>query len=210
MQQEQLALGRKKRACNKTTRQEAPSKSLLQILRLLHQRLDQPVELLSPLNRHNMRLVLEKGLGHTPLLTTQLLQQRLAVRESDHAILHTMHDQDPLPADLIRQFSQLRGRLVVPAGGHSLRHEALAVKVLRLQTLGDLAGGEAVAVCRKGLDDRLGRVWAVEPGVGVEVLLCVGNLVVQAAGDEEVDSVAQVLDEADCVYYACGCRHQTQ
>lgn len=95
---------------------------------------------------------------------------------------------------------------MMPARGNRLRHETFAAKILRLDTLRDFPGCEAVAVGGKGFDFGFGVVGGGEPGGRVEVLFGVRELVVDGARDEEVYSVAQVLDEADCVYEAGGCR----
>lgn len=99
---------------------------------------------------------------------------------------------------------------MVPARRNRLRHEARLVEVVGRLALGDLARSEAIAVGRERLDHRLGLVGAGEPGVGVEVVFDVGDLVVQTTRDEEVDAVTEVFDEADCVDDSGGCGDQVQ
>ena len=94
-----------------------------------------------------------------------------------------MHDLDALATDPVGKLLQVRGALVVPGRGQGLQQEAAAGKAGGVGALAELRGGEAVAVGRVWLDGVLELVWFREPGFGVDVALCVGQLDVEGAGD---------------------------
>jgi hypothetical protein len=77
-----------------------------------------------------------------------------------------------------------------------LQHESRFPKVFRVLALPELVGSKAVAVCGEGLGVWFEGVGAVEPGLGVEVLLYAFDLGVERFGDEEVGAVPEVFYEA--------------
>lgn len=85
---------------------------------------------------------------------------------------------------------------MVPACGDGLADEACFLEVFGVLALGEFVGGEAVAVCGKGVLDGGLVVGGGEPGFCVDVPLDVGDLHVDGFGDEEVDAVAEVFEEA--------------
>jgi hypothetical protein len=127
----------------------------------------------------------------------QLAHEHVGVRARYHAVERAMHDLDARAADALGQLVQLRGALVVPAGGNGLQHEAAAREAGRVAPLAQLVRREAVAVGGEaaaiGVSVTVGRR---EPGGAEQVALHLRYLLVEGLGQEEVDAVAQVLDEA--------------
>jgi hypothetical protein len=99
-------------------------------------------------------------LNTQPILPTRLalafLQappQHHAVRKRNHAILRTVHNHYALLANRLGNVLELLGALVVPACCDGLHDEAGFLKVFWVLALGELVGGESVAICGKGFLD---------------------------------------------------------
>ena len=69
----------------------------------------------------------------------------------------------------------------------------------------EFVGGEAVAVCGKGLHDGFERVGRIEPLLRVEILFHAFDLGVKRLRDEEVGAVDEIFKEALRVSVDEGC-----
>jgi len=84
----------------------------------------------------------------------------------------------------------------MPARSNGLAQERSFIEVLGVRALPEFVGGEAIAVGGEGLRHGRDGVGRGEPGCGVEVGFYVGYLGVDCFGNEEVDAVDEVFDEA--------------
>lgn len=130
----------------------------------------------------------------------QLPPQHLRMMKADHPIRRPMHHANPPPPHLIPQLPQLLLALMMPARRHRLQNEPFPREPDFIHAFPQLLGGEAVAVGREPAI----RVWCVEEFAGEEACLDLGELGVDLLRDEQVDALAEVLDEADGVFEAGG------
>lgn len=87
----------------------------------------------------------------------------------------------------------------MPPSRDRLTDETLARKQLRLPPFRQLAGADAIPRCGESLLCVLALVRAIEERGRIDHVFRLGDLRVDGFGEEEVDAVAEVLHEGNCI-----------